>query len=127
MDLILQGAASAVFRNEYVLYAGWTNSWDTIRNDIHILRLNPPYTESRAGRKRKQERPQIICKTMIQGQCVVGTEETDICRFIRLRPCDGPTYPAMETPRLPHTGNMFLEPLHCALSFVERANGRPVM
>ena len=47
-----QGAACAAFRGELVLYAGWTSTWDTIRNDVHILRPSEPAPGQ--TRKRKQ-------------------------------------------------------------------------
>ncbi|KAJ1475913.1 hypothetical protein T484DRAFT_1826541 [Baffinella frigidus] len=37
-----QGCAGCVLRGELVVYGGWTNGWQTIRNDINLLHIVDP-------------------------------------------------------------------------------------
>ena len=51
--IYFQGSACAVFKDEFILYGGWTSTWNTIRNDLHVLRLG-------TGRSNAKEQSKAI-------------------------------------------------------------------
>ena len=75
-----QGAACAAFRGELVLYAGWTSTWDTIRNDVHVLRPSEPAP----GQARKRKQAALPRSSHRPTQCPVPQRQNRTPRASRL-------------------------------------------
>ncbi len=59
---VLQGAASAVFQNQFVLFAGWTSTWETMRNDVHVLKIKDS-RDVQSSPRRKKESSQLFVRS----------------------------------------------------------------